>query len=146
VSATLRKLSLAHPAHVTLDELKTCRSHASKPHLPALADIVLGQRRPREGAGREPACYRARVPLGPGHVCDSAETVVSEEHVQGTPPPPFPQLLQSQLLQCIFVSMAMFASTMALVFGLSLQVWCLLDMATDTNILGRTWAGWRPYV
>ena len=26
------------------------------------------------------------------------------------------------------------------------QVDCLLDQATDPGILGRTWAGWRPFV
>ena len=26
------------------------------------------------------------------------------------------------------------------------QVDCLLDQATDAGILGRTWAGWRPFV
>lgn len=26
------------------------------------------------------------------------------------------------------------------------QVECLLDQATDASILGRTWAGWRPFV
>lgn len=26
------------------------------------------------------------------------------------------------------------------------QVDCLLDQATDASILGRTWAGWRPFV
>lgn len=26
------------------------------------------------------------------------------------------------------------------------QVDCLLDQATDVGILGRTWAGWRPFV
>ena len=26
------------------------------------------------------------------------------------------------------------------------QVDCLLDQATDVSILGRTWAGWRPFV
>ena len=25
------------------------------------------------------------------------------------------------------------------------QVRCLLDQATDPNILGRTWQGWKPY-
>jgi hypothetical protein len=78
VSATLRKLSLAHPAHVTLDELVTTRFHASRPHLPALEQVVLGQKRHKEGGGVEPASYRARVPLTPGAVCDSADTVVSE--------------------------------------------------------------------
>ena len=26
------------------------------------------------------------------------------------------------------------------------QVACLLDQATDPNILGRTWEGWKPFV
>lgn len=26
------------------------------------------------------------------------------------------------------------------------QVQCLLDQATDPNILGRTWQGWKPYL
>ena len=26
------------------------------------------------------------------------------------------------------------------------QVDCLVDMATDDNILGRTWVGWRPWI
>ena len=26
------------------------------------------------------------------------------------------------------------------------QVACLIDHATDVNILGRTWAGWEPWV
>ena len=26
------------------------------------------------------------------------------------------------------------------------QVACLVDHATDPNILGRTWAGWEPWV
>ena len=26
------------------------------------------------------------------------------------------------------------------------QVACLIDLATDTNILGRTWQGWEPWV
>lgn len=26
------------------------------------------------------------------------------------------------------------------------QVDCLIDQAKDPNILGRTWAGWEPYV
>lgn len=26
------------------------------------------------------------------------------------------------------------------------QVRCLLDQATDPNILGRTWQGWKPYL
>ena len=26
------------------------------------------------------------------------------------------------------------------------QVDCLIDHATDSNILGRTWAGWEPWV
>ncbi len=26
------------------------------------------------------------------------------------------------------------------------QVACLIDLATDANILGRTWQGWEPWV
>jgi len=26
------------------------------------------------------------------------------------------------------------------------QVDCLVDMATDDNILGRTWVGWSPWI
>lgn len=26
------------------------------------------------------------------------------------------------------------------------QVRCLVDQATDPNILGRTWAGWEPWM
>lgn len=26
------------------------------------------------------------------------------------------------------------------------QVACLIDLATDPNILGRTWGGWEPWV
>lgn len=26
------------------------------------------------------------------------------------------------------------------------QVECLIDMATDYNILGRTWGGWAPWI
>ncbi|KAL3131384.1 hypothetical protein ABBQ38_007699 [Trebouxia sp. C0009 RCD-2024] len=26
------------------------------------------------------------------------------------------------------------------------QVQCLLDQATDPNILGRSWQGWKPYL
>ncbi len=26
------------------------------------------------------------------------------------------------------------------------QVECLVDMATDPNILGRTWGGWAPWI
>ena len=26
------------------------------------------------------------------------------------------------------------------------QIACLIDHATDSNILGRTWAGWEPWV
>jgi hypothetical protein len=26
------------------------------------------------------------------------------------------------------------------------QVQCLIDLATDPNILGRTWAGWQSYL
>ena len=26
------------------------------------------------------------------------------------------------------------------------QIRCLLDQATDPNILGRTWQGWKPYL
>jgi len=26
------------------------------------------------------------------------------------------------------------------------QIACLIDHATDSNILGRTWGGWEPWV
>ena len=26
------------------------------------------------------------------------------------------------------------------------QVDCLVDLATDPNVLGRTWEGWAPFV
>ena len=28
----------------------------------------------------------------------------------------------------------------------SQQVDCLLDLATDANILGRSWVGWEPWM
>ena len=32
--------------------------------------------------------------------------------------------------------------------GLSVesQVLCLIDQATDANVLGRTWQGWEPWM
>ena len=34
----------------------------------------------------------------------------------------------------------------AKVLSVDQQVACLLDQATDPNILGRTWEGWKPFV
>lgn len=30
--------------------------------------------------------------------------------------------------------------------AVEIQVKCLIDQATDPNILGRTWEGWEPWM
>ncbi|KAG1664558.1 hypothetical protein FOA52_009441 [Chlamydomonas sp. UWO 241] len=94
VEGSLRKLRLAHPSLIVIDEL--ARRHSRAAYWPGLKAVVTGR---ESGAGSGTAAFsRASVPLD--------QPCADEEQ----------------------------------------QARCLLDLATDPNVLGRAYEGWKPFL
>ena len=146
----MRKLCLWHPSAITLAELKVSKHYGLK-YWRNLEDIVTGrwQQPPQQQDGVGSAYGkdswdfdRTAVGLGP---CKDEEEQVTIERAMQPIIIPTVYARNPDNVRPTTPNNASCPRNFQSIWPV-LQVRCLIDQATDINILGRTWQGWKPYL